>query len=166
MNMPKAVSCNNCNTLISPNWLYCPNCGHVMAGVRNKDKKNRKGWLWCPTCRDNRLKRLWVSTGEEVHQVTCVFCIVCGTELEVLDESDADKKNPTCPTCEAPSRKLKNMNVTLTGRPAELMQVYRCTNRKCRMSIPYPEENTHWRTEFVVVDGEKHMVRPSASEFS
>lgn len=166
MNMPKAVPCINCNTLISPNWLHCPNCGHDMAGVRNKDKKNRRGWLWCPTCRDNRQKGLWVSTGEEVHQVACVFCIVCGTKLEEPSKGDVNEKNPTCPTCGAPSKKLKIMNVTLTGRLAELMQVYQCTNRRCEMSIPYPEENTPWRTEFVVVDGEKHMVRPSASEFS
>jgi len=159
----KTVLCTSCHRVLLLRWMFCPNCGQRLDPRVKENKKNRKGWKWCPYCQDNRLTHLHVWDGYENHHVESNFCLNCGTKLE---ETEATEKCPMCPTCNGPSKKLRMMNVTLTGISSSLMQVYRCTNRKCKMDVPYPEEGVQWRTEFVVKDGKKHLVRPTASEFS
>ena len=162
-NLIKTVVCPTCHSVLSLNWAYCPECGQRMGRrVGGKTKENRKGWKWCPRCCTNRLKKLDV-WDPELHSVDAHFCHACGTKLEEMDV--VTEECPACPTCNGPSRKLKMMEVTIIGNPPRLEQVYGCKNHKCEMAIPYPKGDVYWGTEFVVVGGKKHLVRPTASEF-
>lgn len=72
---------------------------------------------------------------------------------------------PNCPTCDSEAIRLGAMQVTIGDQSPESMVVYQCTNSTCTMTVPYPE-GMLWRTEFVLIGEEKHLVRPSAGEFS
>jgi hypothetical protein len=162
----KIIVCPNCAQPSLADWKYCPKCGTFLSDKGENRPVRKAGRKWCNHCKRNRNSNLDVYDSKELYRIETIFCHVCGYKLEETEDSrHIYEKNPTCPTCGSHSRKLEFMNVTLTGRPPELMQVFQCTNRWCEMAVPYPNESTKWRTEFIVTEGEKHLVRPSASEF-
>lgn len=73
--------------------------------------------------------------------------------------------NPICPTCGGKSENAGEMRVKLSGeKNLSLRKVFRCTNQKCNIELsdyPYGE----WPTEFVIVNGKKHILEPAKSEF-
>lgn len=77
-----------------------------------------------------------------------------------------------CPQCGLPARASLKVSFRKEWRDTPVMaQMYKCPHG-CTQKVPYPGEpgDKHgygdWDLEFVIVNGEKLVCRPTANEFA
>ncbi len=72
-----------------------------------------------------------------------------------------------CPKCGGPSRPGLTVGFRFSEKPEMkeiITQAFVCTSG-CTQKIEYPEPG-EWDLEFVILDGMKHISRPTAGEFA